>query len=259
MKAVINSASGALLLLASLGGCAQQPAFAPVPGGEQVTITIKVPQDLAADTMRVMYRSAKCPSRESADGIAYEVDGFYPIEVQPRQVGQSDLYEAKLARDGGGACQWKLSNVTFGVRYSNTTRFGEQVKPGGGGGIIVMFDNNFPQQRSYPDRTEVVTGDLLIVRDYYPWVSESFLGGYEKQARLVGPGDIYLAFKSLTAKKVRFIPALHDENIVYSVEGRVKKKGNYTQFTYPDGSIIADGSSEPDFDKLQAIRLGQSH
>ncbi|PJI50753.1 MAG: hypothetical protein CTR55_03005 [Pseudomonas sp.] len=259
MNFLINSASGTLLALASLSGCAQQPTFAPAPGGEQVTISIKVPQDLAADSMRVMYRSAKCPSKESADGVAYEIDGFYPIEVQPQRQGQSDLYEAKLARNGGGSCQWHLSNVTFGVRYSNTARFGEIVKPGGGGGVIVVFDDNPPQQRSYPDRTEIISGDLLIKRDYYPWVSEAFLGGYEKQARLVGEGDIYLTFKAPSAKEVKFIPTLHSESVVYSAEGKVKQKGNYTRFTYPDGSIIADGSSEPDFDKLQAIRLGQEH
>lgn len=134
MKALLNGAAGALLTLASLSGCAQQPTFAPTPGGDQVTITIKVPQDLAADTMRVMYRSAQCPSRESADGVPYEIDGFYPIEVQPQRQGQSDMYEAKLTRDGGGTCQWKLSNVTFGVSYLNTGRFGPGVLSGRGGG-----------------------------------------------------------------------------------------------------------------------------
>ncbi|MGE9761632.1 hypothetical protein [Pseudomonas sp. PDM20] len=134
MKALINSGGGALLMFASLSGCAQQPTFAPAPGGEQVTISIKVPQDLAARNMRVMYRSAKCPSKESADGVPYEVDGFYPIEVQPQRQGQSDLYEAKLARNGGGACEWKLSNVTLGVSYQNTERFGADVQSGRGGG-----------------------------------------------------------------------------------------------------------------------------
>lgn len=129
------SAITAALFLFSLSGCAQTAVFAPPPNSEQVTVTVKVPKDLAADTMRVMYRSAKCPSKESADGVAYEIDGFYPIDVQPRQVGQSDLYEAKLARDGGGACQWKLSNVTFGVHYENTAQFGEDVKYGRGGGL----------------------------------------------------------------------------------------------------------------------------
>ncbi|PJI49143.1 MAG: hypothetical protein CTR55_07170 [Pseudomonas sp.] len=258
MNFLINSASGTLLALASLSGCAQQPTFAPAPGGEQVTITIKVPPDLAADSMRVMYRSAKCPSKESADGVPYEVDGFYPIEVQPQRQRQSDRYEAKLARNGGGACQWKLSNVTFGVSYQNTGRFGADVQSGRGGGVIAIFDDNYPQQRSYPDQTQDIVGNLLIQEDYYPWVDEEFLGPYRKQVRLLGDGDIYRSYRVPTAQRVDFEPALHAGYVVYSAGPKVKKEGNHTQFTYPDGSIIADGSSEPDFDKLQAIRLGQS-
>lgn len=255
MKASINATSSAALMLVSLSGCAQQPSFVPVPGGEEVTITVKVPQNLMARSMRVMYRSTTCPSKESADGVPYEIDGFYPIEVQPQRRGITDLYEAKLARSGGGACQWKLSNVTFGVQFANTSLYGANARAGGGGGIIVVFDDNPPQQVSYPDRTKVVSGDLLIKEDYYPWVSEAFLGGYEKLVRLVGDGDIYLPFKASSAKTVEFAPVLHDQQVVYSAEGKVKQKGNYTKFTYPDGSVIADGSSEPDFDKLQAIRL----
>ncbi|MDF3935943.1 hypothetical protein [Pseudomonas citronellolis] len=259
MKTVINGAGGALLLLASLSGCAHQPTFAPMPGDEQVSITIKVPQDLAARSMRVMYRSAKCPSRESANGVAYEIDGFYPIEMQPQRLGQSDLYEVKLDKNGGGACQWKLSNVTFGISYQNTERFGPTVQSGRGGGVIAIFDDNLPQQRSYPDQTKDVTGNLLIKEDYYPWVDEEFLGSYAKQVRLLGSGDIYLTYRTPNAQRINFEPVLHTDYVVYSAGPKVKKEGNHTQFTYPDGSIIADGSSEPDFDKLQAIRLGQSH
>jgi hypothetical protein len=258
MKALINGASGVLLALASLSGCAQQPTFAPAPGGEQVTISIKVPPDLTARKMRVMYRSAKCPSKESADGVPYEVDGFYPIEVQPQRRGQSDVYEAKLARNGGGACQWNLSNVTLGVSYQNTGRFGANVQSGRGGGVIAIFDDNLPQQRSYPDQTQEIVGNLLIHEDYYPWVDEEFLGPYKKQVRLLGDGDIYRTYRTPTAQRIDFEPVLQTDFVVYSAGPKVKKEGNHTQFTYPDGSVIADGSSEPDFDKLQAIRLSQA-
>lgn len=103
-----------------------------------------------------------------------------------------------------------------------------------------------------------VSGDLAIKKDYYPWVDEDFLGKYEKRAVLFSGEDIFLTYRALTAKRVDFIPYLHSNYAVYSAGPKVKRKGNFIRFTYPDGSIIADGSSEPDFDKLQAIRLGQS-
>jgi hypothetical protein len=126
-----------------LSGCAQDYSLAPPTNSEQVTVRIKVPPELEAEKMEVMYRSATCQrTRRDAYGEPYKVDGFHGIEVQPQQQGQSDIYEAKLARDGGGACQWHLANVTFGVVYRDPTRFGENVTYAAGGGVVVIFDYN---------------------------------------------------------------------------------------------------------------------
>ena len=108
----------------------------------------------------------------------------------------------------------------------------------------------------YPPKE--VIGDLEIKPDYYPWVDEDFLGKYEKRAVLFNGEDIFLTYRTIEAKSVYFAPNLHSDYAVYSAGPKVKQKGNYIRFTYPDGSVIADGSSEPDFDKLQAIRLGQA-
>ncbi|MCP1446151.1 hypothetical protein J3D54_005283 [Pseudomonas sp. GGS8] len=258
MKAPLSRTSGALLLLFSLSGCAQNQALSPPPGGEQVSMTVKVPQNLAAEPMRVMYRSEKCPIKRSGpDWTSYEEDGYLATTVQPQRQGQSDLYEAKLPINGGSSCQWQLSNVTFGVTYANTTHFGENVKAGPGGGVIVMFDQHLPQRRSAFEPTIKVSGDVLIRQDYYPWVSEHFIGGHKKLAWLIGEGEMYSYYRAPTARKVAFEPLLHADYVVYSVAPKVQKEGNHTQVTYPDGSVTATGS-KPSFKKLQAIRLGQS-
>jgi hypothetical protein len=167
MNAPLSRTGGALLLLFSLSGCAQNQTLSPPPDGEQVSITVKVPQNLAAEPMRVIYRSEKCPIKRSGpDWSTYKEDGYLATTVQPKQQGQSDLYEAKLPINGGGRCQWQLSNVTFGVTYANTTHFGQNVKSGpGGGGVIVMFDHYLPQQRSAFEPTIKVSGDVLIRKD----------------------------------------------------------------------------------------------
>lgn len=134
MNARLRHAMGCLLLL-TLTGCAQNQTLAPPPGGEQVSITVKVLPNLAAEPMRVMYRSENCPiKRSGADWSRYEEDGYLSTTVQPQQQGQSDEYEAKLAINGGSRCQWQLSNVTFGVTYANTAHFGPDVKAGYGDG-----------------------------------------------------------------------------------------------------------------------------
>ena len=258
MNALIRCTSAGLLLF-SLNGCALDRGLSPPAGGEQVSMTVKVPQNLAAEPMQVIYRSEKCPIKRSGpDWSSYKEDDYLATTVQPQRQVQSDLYEAKLPVNGGGGCQWRLSNVTFGITYANTTHFGENVKPGPGGWVIVMFDHHLPQRRSVFDPTEQISGNLLIRKDYYPRVSEHFLGGYEKLARLVGEGGIYLYYRALNARKVAFEPLLHADYVLYSVGPKVKKEGNYTQYTYPDGSMVGDRISDPNFKKLQAIRLGQS-
>ncbi|MCP1446060.1 hypothetical protein J3D54_005192 [Pseudomonas sp. GGS8] len=242
-----------LILFASLSGCAKDYSLAPPPDSEQITVTVKVPKDLVAETLQVMYRSATCKRiTHGASGQRIELEGYHSIDVQLQRQGQSDLYQANLAMSGGGACQWHLSNVIFGVAYGNPTRFGENVSYGAGGGVVVVFDqNNSPRGGTGIE----VDGDLTIRKEYYPWVTETFLGGYSKRVSLAGEGNIYLSYQALQARQVYFEPVLHSEFAVYSVQPKEKKKGNHTAFTYPDGSVVADGRSDPDFRKLQAIRL----
>lgn len=241
------------VLFFSLSGCGQDYSLAPPADSEQITVTVKVPQELEAETMQVMYRSTLCTFTDhTASGKAYKRDGYQRTDIQPVRQGQSDLYEVKLPMDGGGACQWRLSNVTFGIAYGDPTHFGENVTYGAGGGVVVIFDhNNSPRGGA----DFVVDGDLTIKKDYYPWVDEEFLGPYKKTVSLAGEGDIYLMYQALQARQVYFEPVLHSDFVVYSAGPKVKKKGNHTAFTYPDGSVVADGRSDPNFRKLQAMRL----
>ncbi|SEI18071.1 hypothetical protein AB3464_27765 [Pseudomonas asplenii] len=240
-------------LFASLSGCAKDYSMAPPPESEQVTVTVKVPSELEAETLQVMYRSQVCRRvRYGASGQRVEVDGFNSVDMQLQRKDQSDLYEAKVPIDGGGKCQWRLSNVTFGVMYANPAQFGENVTYGAGGGVVVIFDHNNSPRGGADIR---VDGDLLIKKDYYPWLSEAFLGGYRKQVSLAGEGDIYVIYQALQGRQVYFEPILHSGFVLYSVQPKEKKEGHYTKYTYPDGSVFADGRWHPNFRRLQSIRL----
>ncbi len=131
MKPVLPVAC--ITLLTSLSGCAQDYSLAPPAGSEQMTITVKVPEELKARTLEVMYRSTSCKRiTHGGSGQRVELDGRHGIDVQLQQQGDSDLYQAKLPMDGGGACKWHLANVTFGVVYADMTRFGPNVTWGAG-------------------------------------------------------------------------------------------------------------------------------
>lgn len=239
----------------SLVGCGQDYSLNPPVDSEKITVTVKLPAELKAETMWVMYRSAKCKRvSRGASGQRTERDGYHSIDRELERQGQSDLYKIELPKDGGGACKWHLANVTFGVVYADPTRFGDNVTAGAGGGLIVIFDhNNSP--RGGADRT--VDGDLTIIKDFYPWVNESFLGGYRKRISLAGEGDIYLSYKALQARKVYFEPILHSGFLVRSEGTKVHRVGSFLNFFYPDGSAVADGRSKPDFMKMQSIRLAE--
>jgi hypothetical protein len=251
MKPVILVAM--IALLTNLSGCAKDRALYPPLDSEQVIVRVKVPEQLEAETMQVMYRSTVCTFTDhSAYGKPYSRDGYQKMDIQPIRQGLSDIYEAKLPVDGGGTCQWRLSNVTFGVIYTEPTRFGENVTYGTGGGVIVIFDrNNSP--RGGADIK--VDGDLTIKKNYYPWVDEEFIGRYKKTINLAGEAENYLTYQALQARYVYFEPILHSDFVLHSAGPKVKKEGNFTSYTYPDGSVIADGRWHPNFRKLQAIRL----
>ncbi len=242
-----------LVLFAGLSGCSKDYSLAPPTDGEKITVTIKVPKELEAENMKVMYRSKLCTfTSRTASGVPYKRDGYQKADIQPLRRGQSDLYDAHLPVDGGGACEWRLSNVTFGVGYKNPASFGENVTYGGGGGMVVVFDHNNSPRGGTGIK---VDGDLTIIKDYYPWVSETFLGQYTHRVSLIGEGDIYLGYQALQAKHVYFEPVLHSDFVLRSVEPKEKKKGNYTIFTLPDGRVLADGRPDTKFSKLQEIRM----
>jgi hypothetical protein len=243
-----------VLLVVSLSGCGQDLSLDPPPDSEQMTVTVKVPKELKARTLEVMYRSPLCKRiTHGSSGQRIELEGYHGIDVQLQREGQSDLYSAKLPMDGGGACQWHLSNILFGVIYGDPTSFGESVTWGTGGGIVVMFDRNRPLLSSgLPIK---IDGDLTIKKDYYPSVRESFLGGYRKRVSLTGLGGAYVMYQAFQARKIYFEPVLHSDFVVYSAGPKIKKDGNHTTISYPDGSFEADGRSGPNFNKLQAIRL----
>ncbi|WP_134724091.1 hypothetical protein [Pseudomonas viridiflava] len=250
MKPVLRIAGTTLLI--SLSGCAKGNGLAPPVDSEKITVTVRVPKELKARPMKAMYRSAVCTFTDhTASGMAYKREGHQKLDIVPVRLGGSDLYEAQLPVDGGGTCRWRLSNVTFGVLYKQPTQFGEGVTHGAGGGVIVMFDQKKPWRSGSSIKVE---GDLTIKKDYYPWVDEEFLGEYIKSVNLISGDDIYLTFQALQARKVYFEPVLHSDFVLYSAGPKKKKKGNYTRFVFPDGSVVADGRPNSKFLKLQAIR-----
>jgi hypothetical protein len=231
-------------------GCAKDTNFAPPADSEYVTVTVKVPPDFEPETMQVVYRSSVCKRRTSdSAGRPFEIEGFNSMKIQPRRLETKELYEAKIAVNGGGQCGWRLSNVTFGITHPHPIVHGADWFAGGGG-VVVIFDNN-NSGRGGADF--FVDGNLHLVKDYYYWISERFLGGHVKTLSLFGGGYGYLMYNAATAKEIYFEPVVHSKYVLRSVGPKVKKDGNHPTFTYPDGSTSSNGKPAS-FARLEAIR-----
>ena len=244
-----------LALLGFISGCAKDYSMAPSPSGEQVKIAIKVSDELEVTPLRVMYRSAICERvTHDGDGRPEKLEGYNSTEVKLSPKNNRSLYEADLFINGGGPCEWRLSNVLFEVSYRVPNRFGESVGSGGGGGVIVIFDRNDAQLRT-SGLMKVKGADLTIIKDYYPWVKDSYSGGYIKRAGLAGEARSYLTYEAREARSVYFEAVLHSDYVVSSTAPKKLKVGEFITFQYPDGTVESDRRSEPNFEKMQKIRL----
>ena len=243
-----------LALTPSLHACSIGHSFSPLPDSEQVTVSLKVPENLIAEPVEVTYRSSVCTHIVRGGSGETTVTGdYHRLDVNFQPDHGDNIYSVKLPIHGGGACQWRLSNVAYGVKYGDTMMFGESVKYGWGGGIVVVFDKNRPQRsHGWP---EDVKGDLFAVEDYYPVLSEHFIMGYKKWISLLGKKGIYRVYEAPQARHVYFEPVVHADFVLFTSGPKIKKQGNYTTYMYPDGSVVSGVPSQPDFVKLQAIRL----
>jgi hypothetical protein len=252
----VKSLVGSLALVFFVSGCATDRSLSPPPSGEKVTFIIKTPEELKPSAMRAMYRSAKCQRvTHDAHGQPRRVDGKNLYEGRFELSGETGMYQTELFLNGGGACEWRLSNVVFSVVHRNPQNFGKGVVSGAGAEVIVIFDHSNPQLRvSTP--VPVTGSEVNVVKDLYPWIKESFISGYIKRLGLSGKDGGDYTYYAPQARNVYFEPVLHSGFVVTSVAPKKHVIGDFIEFHYPDGTVESDGRSEPDFEKLQKIRLG---
>ncbi|MGE6386720.1 hypothetical protein ACQKEN_13790 [Pseudomonas sp. NPDC078416] len=254
-KSFLKTSVLCFVLLTFLSGCAKDYSMNPPPDGEKVEIVIKMPKELEPQPLRVMYRSSVCRKVvHDGDGRPESLEGYKAYDSALTKRGVTEFYEAKLYVNGGGRCNWRISNIMFGIKYRLPSRFGESVTQGTGGTVIVKFDGN-RAQLSVGGTRKVVGPDLTIVKDYYPWVSEKFIDGYARRANLSSENRGYLNYEAREARSIYFEPVLHSNVVVTSVSPKKHVIGDFIKFYYPDGSVESDWRARPNFEKMQKIRL----
>ena len=240
-------------LLLGLTGCAVNRTLTFPPGGEHVVVTVKSRDDLAVRPIKIGYRSESCTlTNYTSDLKPYEKAAYSVISRDLTRQEGTELFSVKVAVNGGGRCEWRLSYIKFGVDYKEFKKFGHDVVSGGGGEVYVLLDGNAgPRGRS----NLKVGGDLVMKEDYYVWVQEHFVGGYSKFGNLIRSGELILTYEAPRARQIYFEPVVRSKYPIYTKGPAIKLPGARTSHLYPDGTVVETRDTRPDFRKLHCIRL----
>lgn len=252
-RKALHSASLITLTL-SLSGCIPNQDLSPPKSGDSLEITLDIPSGLTPMETHVSYHSKICQKKgySLANGKKFVRDRRQNLILTPKHQEGNKNYKIAVPVDGGGYCQWTLSNIRFGITYQDTEQFGENTYSGTPATVIVRFD----EHRTLGGANEkTVVGDLVIEKEFYPWIHESFIGGHKKSINLVGADGTYINFYSPSTRKIHFTPKIHSTYLVTSKGHKEKVIGPHPEFTYPDGRKQREKLGRPNFEKLQTIRI----
>ncbi|WP_446471215.1 hypothetical protein [Xenorhabdus stockiae] len=241
-KRVLSS----LIALFFLQGCAQSDSFSPPMNGEAVHFTATMPDELDALPISAMYRSEICrKERRTANMKSYSVPGFHHA-TYPLSIGQANQVEVSVLKEGGGKCDWKLSNITIEVRLKDTSKIAPLIDNNFGFRTTFVIDSNAPQE--FDGGYLKINGDLHEKIILFPLLTKSFLSRNENSFYLIGKGSP-LTYKIGTAKNIN-LNYLYIKEMLSVWTGR--KNNDMPFMTYPNGDIVS-GEVRPEYKKLMGI------
>ncbi len=124
--------------------------FLPPENGRTVKISVDVPDMAELLPMKVMYRSNLCQKTYHNNEVPkYTVPGFNSEIIALEKRVNSSLYSTEIPYRGGGKCDWQLSNVTLRLTLKKNNSFTKDIVDIVGTGVIIIFDNNQPQQTGH--------------------------------------------------------------------------------------------------------------
>ncbi|CBJ79327.1 conserved hypothetical protein; putative exported protein [Xenorhabdus bovienii str. Jollieti] len=247
MKFLCNkSAFSSLLAVFFIQGCAQSDSFSPPMNGENIHFTATMPDELDALPISAMYRSEICrKERRTANMKSYSVPGFHRA-TYPLSIGQPNQVEVSVPKEGGGKCDWKLSNLTFEVKLKDTSTIAPLIKNNFGFKTTFVIDGNAPQE--FDGGYLKINGNLHEKIILFPLLTKLFLSVNETSFYLIGKGDP-LTYKVGATKNIN----LSYIYIKKMLSVWTDRKNNDRPFmTYPNGDIVY-GEVRPEYEILMRI------
>ncbi|EHG7581557.1 MULTISPECIES: hypothetical protein [Citrobacter] len=240
-----------LLPLLALSGCALSEDLSPPADGKTVKVSVVKPADVDILPMDVIYRSEKCRDKVfTSTGAITSRAGYHLLTVPFKPETGSGIVSNRVALDGGGQCEWKLSNIRFQFKFSDMTKFGADIKNNIPNDIVYVFDNNPPPRGN--GHYEDVYGDIKIENDYYPLVIYDRIIDHAKTLSI--ESEKMLAYRVHDGRSIFFEPHVYSDKLVRILGP--EKIGDNTLSIYPDGTqtLKKKGSYPLDFKKLKEIK-----
>jgi len=252
MTRLKNAALTGLLAL-SVTGCVNSinKTLSPPSDTRWITVEVKNPSPYTRPVpLTVVYISYHCKKGgiSGFDGSWEEKAAYNGIAVPLVQQGSSDIWQAKVAMEGGGRCKWALSEVKLGIEYADATHLGKDLVPGPAIGALIGFSGDAVRAGGFT----FVKGDLSITPKYYPEITEWNMEKRPASLSLLGKESFYKYHLS-DARKISFSPVIDERKTVRSVDPDKKQEGVHLKIIYPDGSVVSDGTTFPDYDKLDKM------
>lgn len=229
--------------------------IAPPADTPWVTLSVRVPQDVETLPMDVLYRSQTCKEVDY-DGATESHTTLTPAhsahDVSLVQQGSSNVYQAKIALDGGNACHWSLSVIRMRMQFKPDSRLAVG-KKSISSSISFVFDELGKDSTILAGSPKDVYGDQTIKTTYFPRV---FIGHIANETSLeLFAGDTDYSewtqtFRIHDAKIITIEPMLKSDKVV-TIEGP-KVRGDSVTVTYPDGSVAY--SDDIDYNRLLSIK-----
>ncbi|MDP9568649.1 hypothetical protein FEI17_08075 [Kosakonia radicincitans] len=238
-----------------LNGCAQATdrTLSPPLNSDWVNIEIKNPSAYTKPfPLEVLYVSTTCKRElmSMRDGQHYEKVGLNPIKIPLQEKNSSGVWIAKVARDGGGKCNWKLSEFNMGIEYIDATHLGKGLVPGTAVGATIAFDDNAAKNGLFKVSEN---SELVLSPAYYPLVQDNKRISENDMLNLFGEKD-FMQIKMVSSAKdiqVIFKPTLDESKLVKMIAPKEHKAGAFYKIIYPDGTVVSDGTTHPDVNRLK--------
>ncbi|ANS42239.1 hypothetical protein [Serratia inhibens] len=183
-------------------GCEKDELLNPPSDGEIVSVIAKMPVDSKILPLEIMYRSTTClKSRKNSNGDVVTEPGYHFVKKEFNRASGDSILNLEVSRDGGGQCNWKLSNITLGFNLKDLPSGKDEKNENIPIKEIIVFDDNSPQRLS--GSYEVINGNVKLEGDYFPLITKRRDSNSPLEYSIIksSPDVIY---KSTSAKEVIF-------------------------------------------------------